>query len=145
MLMLAVVAVAGCAHSNVAPAREEFPVYSPPPDSLVLRVRVLDVQFTDWHPACEDPENCMPMSFWHRYRAQVISVASGSWSDSEVEFVHLQHAQYIQRVTRDCYVVLLPAGPRLKSQLEVEFVADRILSRFFEDDRPAIRALQDGS
>lgn len=87
----------------------------------------------------------MPISFWHRYRAQVRSVVSGSWSDSEVEFVHLQHAQYIQRVTRDCYVVLRPAGRGLKSQLEVEFVADRILSRFFEDHRPAIKALSDGA
>lgn len=143
--MLVVLAVAGCAHSDHEAEREEVPIYSPPPGYVVLRVRVLEVQSTDWHPACADPENCMPMSFWHRYRAQVRSVVSGSWSSPEVEFVHLQHAQYIQRVTRDCYVVLRPAGPRLKSQLEVEFVADRILSRFFEDDRPAIKALQDGS
>jgi hypothetical protein len=143
-LVLGIHCLLGCAHSNPSFQQDDFPLYSPPPDAIVLRVSVLKVEFTDWHPACQDQENCIPMSFWHRYRAEVREVVSGSWSGAEVEFSHLQHAEYIRRVTRDCYVVLRPASTGLQSRLGVEFVADKILSRFFEEHRPAIKALTDG-
>ena len=60
-------------------------------------------------------------------------------------FTNLQHAEYIDRVTKDCYVVLVPAGDEIRSKVGVPLVADRLLSRFFVGDRALIKALRDGA
>lgn len=102
------------------------------------------VEFTEFYPDCGQVDDCVPFHFWWRYRGRVKEVVSGSWEQSEIEFAHLQHAQYINKVTKDCYVVLVPAGDEIRSKVGVPFVADRILSRFFEHDRATIQALRDG-
>jgi hypothetical protein len=56
----------------------------------------------------------------------------------------LQHAQFINRVTKDCYIVLVPAGEDIRSNVGVALVADKLLSRFFKSDRAVIRALRNG-
>ena len=137
-------ALLGCA----SPAVEESSYvdrYSPPSGSIVLRIEVIDVEFTDFYPGCGDVKNCVPFDFWHKYRARVRSVISGDWPHPEIEFTYLQHAKYINKVTRDCYVVLEPAPDELRSKLKVPFVADRLLSRSFEKDRAVIKALRDGT
>jgi hypothetical protein len=130
-----------------ASARRSLEVdnYNLPPGSIVLRVEVIDVQFTDLYPNCDEGENCMPFYFWWKYRARIKEVISGTWSQPMVEFTHLQHAEYIRKVTKDCYVVLRPAGEELRSKVGVPFVADRLLSRFFNGHRSAIKALRNGA
>jgi hypothetical protein len=134
----------GCASPGVE-GPSDADRYSLPGGSIVLRVEVIDVEFTDFYPGCGDVQDCVPFDFWHKYRARVKSVISGDWPHPEVEFTYLQHAKYINKVTRDCYVVLEPAPDELRSKLKVPFVADKLLSRFFERDRAAIKALRDGT
>jgi len=119
----------------------------PSDGSIVLRVQVISVEFTDWSPNCtqNDNEKCIPHSYWHKYRARVKEVVSGSWAGSEVEFTYLQHAKYIPEVTNDCYVVLYPASQDISSKIGVPFVADNILSRFFKAQRAPIKALRSGT
>ncbi len=119
--------------------------YIPPTGSIVLRVEVLEVEFTDLFPGCGDIPDCVPFHFWYKYRARVKDVVVGKWAEPEVEFTHLQHAEYIRQVTRDCYVVLHPAAPEIQSKVGVPLVADRLLSRFWEPDRVVIKALGDGT
>ena len=76
---------------------------------------------------------------------RVKEVVSGTWTQPEVTFTNLQHAEYIDRVTKDCYVVLVPAGDEIRSKVGVPLVADRLLSRFFVGDRALIKALRDGA
>ena len=111
----------------------------------MLRVEVLEVEFTDLHPGCGEVKDCIPFDFWYRYRARVKEVISGDWRKSEIEFTHLQHAEYISKLTRDCYVVLEPAGDELRSKVGVPFVAYELLFRSLERDRAAIKALRDGT
>jgi len=132
----------GCAST---PSSSSATTYAPPPGSIVLRVEVLDVQFTDLYPGCGEVQDCVPFHFWWRYRARVKEVISGAWTQPEVTFTNLQHAGYIDRVTKDCYVVLVPAGDEIRSKVGVPLVADRLLSRFFVGDRALIKALRDGA
>src|SRR5262245_53400484 len=129
----------GCTSS---PTAVDGTHYVPSPGAIVLRVKVVDVQFTDLFPGCDDNEDCIPMSFWYKYRASVKQVISGAWSQPSVEFTHLQHALYINDVTKDCYVVLVPAGEEIRSRVGVPFIAETLLSRFFSDDRSSIKALR---
>ena len=136
---------AGCAGPSALQQAEVAPPYSPPAGSIVLRVKVLNVEFTDWTLPCEDAEGCIPSHFWYRYRARVKEVISGNWTEREVEFTHLQHAEYISRVTKDCYVALLPASSDLSAKLGVPFVADKIIARYWDHEAAEIEALRDGS
>jgi hypothetical protein len=135
----------GCVSSTPMKNISEGEIYNPPQGAVVLRVQVLEVEFTDLNPGCGDENDCIPFYFWHKYRARVTEVFSGDWKQPEVKFNHLQHAQYIDKVTRDCYVVLRPAGGDLLSKSGVPFVAVKLLSRFWEHDRILIKALRDGT
>ena len=108
---------------------------------VVLRVEVLSVDGTGWFPDCGE-EDCIPVHFWFKYRARVKEVIDGSWDGTKVEFTHLQHALYIRRVTKDCYVVLRPADTDLSEKIRVPYVADRLLSRSWKSDRADIKALR---
>lgn len=132
-------ALAGCAQSR-ALQQGVASGYQIPADAIVLRVKVLEVEYTDFYPDCGP--DCVPFSFWYKYRASVSKVISGDWTQPEVEFTYLQHAEFIDEVTDDCYVVLRPAGRNLQSKIGVPFVADKLLSRFFKSDRTMIKALQ---
>jgi hypothetical protein len=143
VVLLSLFIAAGC--SSPATVRDTA-AYSPPTGSIVLRVEVTSVEFTDWSPNCFGKSaNCVPVHFWYKYRARVKRVVLGSWTESQVAFTHLQHAEYIPEVTRDCYIVLTPSSPDISSKIGVSFVADRILSRFWKEDRAAIEALRDGA
>ena len=134
----------GCAS---APRGPDASGYTLPSDAIVLRIEVLDVQFTNMYPdpGCAETEMCVPFSFWWKYRARIKEVVSGAWSQPVVEFTHIQHGQYISMVTRDCFVILRPAEEEIRTKLGVPFVADRLLSRFFDGDRSAIKALRNGA
>lgn len=135
----------GCASSSPVQGASRADHYSPPPGSVVLRVEVLEVEFTDLYPECDEVKDCIPFDFWYKYRARVREVISGDWRQAEIDFTHLQHAEYIKKLTRDCYVVLEPAGDELRSKVGVSFVADKLLFRSLERDRTAIKALRDGT
>jgi hypothetical protein len=142
LLFGAAILLSGC-HGVTREAAADTP-YAVPVGSVVLRVEVLKVEFTDWYPSCPE-EECIPWSYWHKYQARVKEVISGEWRETEVHFMHLQHALYVDEVTRDCYVVLHPAGPDLREKVGVPYIANRIFSPFFKGDRATIKALREGA
>lgn len=121
--------------------------YTPPAGSIVLRVQVTNVEFTEWSPNCTNNDNdgCVPHSYWHKYHARVKEVVAGSWAGSEVEFTYLQHAKYLPEVTNDCYVILHPASHDISTRIGVPYVADKILSRYFKGQKASIKALRSGT
>jgi len=135
----------GFASSASAQSKSEPAAYEAPLGSIVLRIEVLEVEFTDFYPGCGDDHNCVPFDFWYRYRARVREVISGEWKNREVQFTNLQHSEYIKRITRDCYVVLEPAPRELQSAVGVPFVADNLLFPKLKPDQSAIRALREKS
>src|SRR5690606_25425038 len=107
LVLLLTLLLAACTARGEVKGRSVRPL---PEGAVVLRVEVLEVEFTDWSPACgNDDQVCIPSHFWYRYRARVREVVSGSYDQTEIEFANLQHAEYIPAVTRDCYIVLVPA------------------------------------
>ena len=143
LALLVALLMTACSSTGPVP---DVPVYSPPAGATILRVEVVSVEFTDWSPGCDvNDDRCVPVHFWYRYRARVKDVISGSWSSPDVQFAHLQHAEYIPAVTKDCYVVLVPAGTDFSSKIGVSLIADKILSRFWKQHRAAIKALRDGA
>lgn len=113
---------------------------------LVLRVQVLDTKSTGYEPDTPCPEGllCIQMYGWIKYRARVIEVVSGQWSETEVTFLKLQHATYVDEFTRDCYVLLDDANNDLRTKTGVTLVASEILSNFNKSHRPRIKALREG-
>jgi hypothetical protein len=115
-----------------------------PAGALVLRVEVIESTFTGFSPVSDCPEGkqCLEFYGWKRYRARVNEVISGDWIEGEVTFARLEHASYIDKVTRDCYVILHPASPDIQSKIGVPFVAKKLLSNFIESHRAEIKALR---
>jgi hypothetical protein len=144
-LFLLPVLLANCASSATVEGGLTAEAYSPPQGSVVLRVEVRGVEFTDLYPGCGDEKDCIPFVFWHKYRARLKEVLSGDWQQTEVEFTHLQHAAYIDKVTQDLYVVLEPASEEMRSKIGVPFVADRLLSSYSQKDRAIIKTLNKGN
>ena len=144
MLVAVALGLAACVSTPSRQATPEPTVDAVPEWPVVLRVEVLSVEGTDWYPECAE-KDCIPFHFWFKYRARVKDVIEGSWNESEVQFTHLQHGQYISKVTRDCYIVLRPAGTDLSEKIRVPYVADRILSRFWKSDRAQIKAFANGT
>jgi len=144
LLVAVALELSACVSTSSRQVTPEPTVGAVPEWPVILRVEVLSVEGTDWYPDCAEV-GCIPFQFWFRYRARVKDVIEGSWNESEVEFTHLQHGQYISKVTRDCYVVLRPAGIDLSEKIRVPYVADRILSRFWESDRAEIKPFANGS
>lgn len=137
-------AVVGCADPSAVRSASDVYFYAPPAGAIVLRIEVSKVEFTDLHPGCADPDECIPVSFWFKYHARVREVILGKWERQDVEFANLQHAFYVDKVTRDCYVVLQPAGDELQSKVGVQFVADKLLFPSSKQDRPSIKAMREG-
>jgi len=115
-------------------------------DAVVLRIEVLENVFTDFRPASDCPEGqqCIEFYGWARYRARVREVISGDWVPAEVTFARLEHASYIDKATRDCYVILRPASPDIRSKLGVPFIAKGLLFNSNESHRLAIMNLRKG-
>lgn len=137
--------IMGCTGSSGVQDTLDAAQYSPPPGAIVLRVEVTEVKFTDLYPTCADGDECVPFYFWYKYRARVKDVISGEWQASEVEFAHLQHAEFTRNVTRDCYVVLEPANQNLQTNIGVPLLAVELLSKFWKPDRAIIRAMRNGT
>ena len=120
---------------------------TPTPARMVLRVEVERVESTPYYPKpdheCTAELRCIQMYFWAKYRARVIEVVAGPWSRSDVEFLHLEHAQYVEELLRDCYVVLRPSGAKLRESLPLDWVAAEIVSEGFGGG-PRIKALRQG-
>jgi hypothetical protein len=139
-----VLLLAGCAGSGTLRSGNASSIDTLPAGAVVLRVRVTDVEFTDWYPACEEGEElCVPVVFWYRYSGNVREVVRGEYADSTVQFARLQHAEFIDRVTRDCHVVLEPASKDLRSKVGIEWTALKLLSPLLGHD-DEIRALRKG-
>lgn len=138
-----VLLLAGCAGSGAIRSGDVSSIDTPPAGAVVLRVRVTDVEYTDWYPACEEDELCVPVIFWYRYSGNVREVVRGEYADSTVRFARLQHAEFADRVTRDCHVVLEPASEDLRAKVGVEWTASKLLSPVLGQD-DEIRALRQG-
>jgi hypothetical protein len=131
----------GCAtaptHSSSAP-RANLPA-----GSIVLRIEVLENQFTGLYPPSDCPEGqqCIQFYGWSKYRARVRAVAYGQWDQPEVSFARLEHASYTEKFTRDCYVILRPASASVQSLIGVKYVASDLLSNSSESHRAKINDL----
>lgn len=137
LLLSAVLCMTGCAGPGNA---QPQPAHAPPADAIVLRVSVRKAESTGRFPECG--EGCIPWSSWYRYHAEVREVLGGDFDERTVEFVFLQHAEFVRAVTRDCYVVLTPADPGIATELGVGYVAERLLSRRIEHHAADIEALR---
>jgi hypothetical protein len=136
--------VLGCAGSTASLGNANAETYIPPAGSVVLRIEVISAEFTDMYSGCDERFNCIPTHYWYKYRARVKEVIAGEWAQHDVEFIHLQHAAYIDEVTRDCYVVLRPTSVEIQAKGK-SLVADKLLSNFWKPDRAAIKALRNGT
>ena len=148
LLTLLAGALLGCAAVSPSSQVTHGVTFELPEGAIVLRVQVVSVEYTDLFPGCgETPvgSDCIPFYVWYRYKARVKQAVIGEWSQPTVEFTHLQHALFIDEVTRDCYVVLRPAQGDVLTKVGVPFVADKLLSRFYESHRPIIRNLHHGA
>lgn len=144
-ILFVVSTIVGCSGRGASSIDEVFQKHELPEDAIVLRVQVVDVEFTDLSAGCGKVKggmDCIPFYFWYRYKAKVKEALIGDWAKPTVEFTYLQHAQFIDDVTRDCFVVLRPAKGNLLTKVGVPFVADKLLSRFYESHRPIIKNLQ---
>lgn len=144
-LLFIVSIIVGCSSRGAFSMAEVLQKHELPEDAIVLRVQVVDVEFTDLFPGCGEVKegmDCIPFYFWYRYKAKVKETLIGDWAKPAVEFTYLQHAQFIDDVTRDCYVVLRPAKGDVLAKVGVPFVADKLFSQFYESHRPIIKSLQ---
>lgn len=141
--LLLAMTMAACAGKAGRPIDSSTLDASSADGAIVLRVKVTEVDYTDMHPGCADDDECIPTYFWYRYRARVRDVVAGAWTEREVEFVHLQHAEYLRKLTKDCYVVLRPAGTELQAKTGVPLVADRFLFGERDLDKASIEAFRD--
>lgn len=114
-----------------------------PAGAVVLRVEVIENTFTDFTPVSDCPEGkqCFQIHGWAKYRARVKEAISGDWNQAEVTFARLEHASYIAKATRDCYVILHPASPDIQSNIGVPFVGKKLLSTFIKSHRAQIKEL----
>ena len=121
------------------------------PDALVLRVKVLAVEFTDRYNARDCPESddastiCVPMYFWFKYRAKVMRVVKGQWQGQQVEFANYQHGQYVDRLVKDCYVILTKADSQFRERVGVPYIAQDVVFPKSQYDRARVRTIQDGT
>ncbi len=78
---------------------------TPPPPELIatigeeetiLRVSAKNGKFTSYYPddKCIEELECIPYSYWYRYKARVKEVVKGTYNQKHVTFVLLQHTNY---------------------------------------------------
>ena len=121
------------------------------PDVIVLRVRVTSVEATEWSRDCPEETNakdgriCIPMYFWFKYKAKVLDTTRGQWQGNTVEFANYQHAQYVRRLTDDCYVVLTKASPTFAERLKIPYVSEDIVFTRSGSDRARLQTLLHGT
>jgi hypothetical protein len=90
---------------------------------VLLRVRVTDVEYTDYYPQtddCPSESECIQFYFWFRYEASVREVVRGNYAGGKAKFARLQHA-YFARKPRDWYVLLVRCGESVRSAVGVEY------------------------
>ncbi len=127
-----------------APVQSEAPVSgNVPAGAIVLRIEVIERSYTGLSPAddCPKEEPCIQFQGWSKYRARVREVISGNWNKKDVTFARLEHGAYMDKVTRDCYVILDPANADIRSKIGVQFVSRKLLSNIIESHRAEIEAL----
>jgi hypothetical protein len=89
---------------------------------VLLKVHVSDVEYTDYYPVddCPSGSECIVFYTWFRYRARVVEVVRGHYSQRTVAFANLQHAHYARR-PRNWYVLLVPCGQSVRDAVHVEY------------------------
>lgn len=133
--------LSGCA--NTVPERDKIinGKHLVADGEIVLRVTVTKIEYTGWFQGCGEVEDCLPFHSWFEYKADVKEVVHGHWDSPDVEFAYLQHARYIDEVTKDCYVILRPANADFRSDVGVVYIARDLLSKAFKHHRVKIKDL----
>ncbi|MBV34538.1 MAG: hypothetical protein CMP47_03665 [Rickettsiales bacterium] len=91
-------------------------------DSLLLRVKVIDQEYTGYYPQCD---NCIPASFWYSNKAEVRDVIVGNFKGKFINFGNLQHAKFVDEFVSDVYIILNEfENSKLKKQLGLEYYAN---------------------
>lgn len=70
----------------------------------ILEVKLKSSEFTEYYPECG--EDCIPWSFWNRYKARVVNVIDGEFADKSIDFVYLQHAGFAKVKNRKAFVII---------------------------------------
>jgi len=109
--------------------------------SVLLRVRVADVTFTDYYPdeECPSGKECIPLYFWFKYRAHVREVVRGRYDQSVIQFANLQHV-YFSRKPTDWFVLLVSCGPGVRNAVNVEYC---VRDQAFANDRAGRQRLME--
>ena len=87
------------AHDPYAEPEEVKPAFA------ILDVNIQSNEWTEYFPTCDD-EDCVPWSFWNRYTAKVNRVLDGEYVDDSIDFVLLQHSQYLYRKGQRAIVII---------------------------------------
>lgn len=113
--------------------------FAQPDDEVLLRVRVTDVEFTDYYPEgdCPSEAECIEVNFWFRYEANVREVIRGTYERSGVKFARLQHA-YFARKPRDWYLLLVRCGESVQAAVGVEYC---VKDEAFASDTTGVKRL----
>ena len=122
----------GCVSTYEKPNNKIVSGFDVQSNQILLVVRVKKTNYTGYYPSsrCES-EECIPVSFWYTHKADVIDVIKGKYEASEISFANLQHADYIDEIKNEWYI-LLQAIPskELKEQLKVNYYVVKHDSEF---------------
>lgn len=101
-------------------------------EHLLLIVKVTSTQDNIHFPLwCRD--DCIPTHFWFIHHSEVLTVIDGNLSAEHISFASLQHAEYIDEVTREWYVQLEEiTDHKLKAMLGVNYRVKKHKSGFFD-------------
>ncbi len=73
---------------------------------LLLVVRPIKVDYTDYSTASCSADDCIIMRTWFVYEANVLDVLSGEFNEQEITFANMQHSYYVDEYTQNWYVLL---------------------------------------
>ncbi len=101
-------------------------------DQILLMVKVRKTDYTGYYPSsvCE-ADQCIPVSFWYIHEAEVMDVIKGKYEAPQVSFANLQHADYIDEIKNEWYILLQAiSNKELKKQLKVNYYVVKHDSEF---------------
>ncbi|QGX40120.1 hypothetical protein [Permianibacter aggregans] len=130
-------ALSACATTYTEPDSELLSKLNPSHDEILLVVKVKSVKYTGLYPStnCKS-DACIPVHFWYVYEAEVLERLNTNLENKNISFANLQHAEYIDDVTRVWYVQLKDiSGTRLSQDLGVSYRLTDHASPYFKKSK----------
>lgn len=121
-----------CVRWLYMPSNKIVKGFDVPADQILLVVKVNHTEFTGYFPSNGCDSDCVPFSFWYKYDAKVLSVVKGAYDADRVQFANIQHADFIDEVTREWYVQLKTIeGSDLSEKINVQYAVVKHDSAYF--------------